>query len=173
MVGLLAGNGYLFWAGRRSEIIGALTAVSLLGDELRSLISQTALTGNSPDRGKLETAQLASTWGERRAALVPVMHPADLQALSKALALYESSRPQDLTELLGWVDGITRVLWRDLQTIIFTGFLWRRLTLQGSLITQIRNQREPAKRVPLTKKRRSLPWRRAEAGPGAEVDPPA
>ena len=100
------------------------------------------------------------------------MDPLDLQALSKALALHESSRPQDLTELLGWVDGITRVLWRDLQSIIFTSFVWRRLTRRGSLITQIGDQQDPAKRVTLTKKRRSLTWRRPKAVAAVEVDPP-
>lgn len=128
----------------------------MLGDALRSLISQSAITDNEPDHGELGRTQLASTWDEQRAALVPVMHPLDLQALSKALVVHESSRRQDLTDVLDWVDGITCILWRDLQTIIFTGFLWRRLTLQGSLVTQIGNQQYPAKRVRLTKKRRSL-----------------
>lgn len=147
IVGLLAGNGYLFWAGRRSEIISALVAVSTLGEELRFLPGESAITASEPERGRPALAQLAAVWDGQRAALVPVMDPEDLQSLSRALPLHASSDPHDLEDLVDWVDGITRVLWNDLQSIIFTSFVRRRSTRQRSLVTQISHQQHPEKRV--------------------------
>ncbi len=127
--------------------ISALAAATILGEELRTLCPDRRPIANGLDRIGTESTSLASVWETQRLALVPVMDPADLQALWKALPLPAGSAQHDLGDLVCWVDGITRVLWVDLQSIVFTSFVRRRLSGGGSLVDQISRQQDPSTRV--------------------------
>lgn len=112
LIGAALASGYNHWSTRRSELEAALVSATLMCDEMRALIVE---MGRSPAESSAQLARVASSWDERREALVLFLADRDFEEVGKVI---RDARSVLSGEAIGTPSTETEALIRRMERLV-------------------------------------------------------